>query len=113
MKRKAAFAEEEDPETGEAVAGTESSASFSLSPEQNRERRKMWRKSASDFVNGSEAVRLGSVLDLLKQRKEGVALLTIVAGEHDDHERAWKECEDSGRKFRLFRVKGIRTLIHN
>ena len=111
MKRKPAFAEEEDPETGEAVLGTENSASFSLSPEQGRERRRMWRKSASDFVSDSEAVHLGSVLNLLKQRQEGDGQLTIVAGDHDDHEKAWKECENLGRKFRLFRVKGEQTEI--
>jgi hypothetical protein len=107
MKRKPAFAEEEDPETGEAVLGTESSASFSLSPEQSRERRKTWRRSASDFVSDSESLYLGSLLDVLKQSKEEEPLLTIVAGEHDDNPtaEAWKECENSGTKFRLFPIK--------
>ncbi|KAF8848153.1 hypothetical protein BDZ45DRAFT_811008 [Acephala macrosclerotiorum] len=109
MKRKPAFAEEEDPETGEAVLGTESSASFSLSPEQSRERRKTWRRSASDFVSDSESSYLGSLLDVLKQSKEEESLLTIVAGEfeHDDTPtaEAWKECENSGTKFRLFPIK--------
>jgi len=111
MKRKPAFIEEEDPETGEAVLGTETSASFFLSAEQNRERRRMWRKSASDFVSDSEAVHLGSILDLLKQRQEKDGLLTIVAGVHDDDEKAWRECENSGGKFRLISGKGEHTEI--
>jgi hypothetical protein len=106
MKRKAAFAEEEDPETGEAVIGTESSASIFLSPEESRERRKSWRRSGSDFINDSDVLQLGTALDVIKKsRKEG-SLLTIVAGEHDDNEEVWKECKESGMKFRLFVLKG-------
>jgi len=106
MKRKAAFAVEEDPETGEAVLGTESSASMSLPPELGRERRKSWRRSASDFVSDSESVHLGSVLEVIGQSKKEDSLLTIVAGEHDDNEEVWKPCKDSGTKFRLFVLKG-------
>jgi len=106
MKQKPAFAEEEDPETGEAILGTTNSSSFSLPPEQSRERRKSWRRSASDFVSHSESVYLGSLLDLLNQSKHEEPLLTIVAGENDDTADAWKECENSGTKFRLFPIKG-------
>jgi hypothetical protein len=108
MKQKPAFAEEEDPETGEAVLGTASSASISLSPEESRERRTSWRRSASDFVSDSESVYLGPLLDVLKQSKHEESLLTVVAGENDDTGEAWKECENSGTKFRLFPIKGRR-----
>jgi hypothetical protein len=109
MKRKAAFAAEEDPETGEAVLGTESSASFFLSPEQSRERRKSWRRSGSDFVRDSESFHLGSALDVIRQSKNEETLLTIIAGEHDDNAEVWKECKNSGTKFRLFALKGRNT----
>lgn len=107
MKRKAAFAEEEDPITGEAILGTETSASFSLSPEQDRERRRKWRKSASDFVmTDSDSVYLGPMLNMIKQAKEHDDLVTIVGGEYEDHEEVWKECQNVGSKFRYFSPKG-------
>lgn len=105
MKPQPAFAEEEDPKTGEAVLGTENSASFSSLPEQSSKRRKIWRNSESNFTSDSESLHLGLLLDVLKQPKQD-ALLTIVAGEHDDNEEVWKECEKSGGKFRLFPLKG-------
>ena len=70
MKRKAAFVEEEHPETGEAVLGTESSASIFLTPEQSRERRKTWRRSDSDFASDSESTHLGTVLNVIEQSKD-------------------------------------------
>jgi hypothetical protein len=108
MKRKPspAFAEEEDPETGEAVLGTSSHASLSLSPEQSHERRKTWRRSASDFASDLQSIHLGSAFDVIKQSAGG-GLLTLVAGDHDDNGEVWKECQNSGTKFRLFPLKGI------
>src|ERR1700759_4790637 len=98
MKRKPAFAADEDPITGEAIYGTESSSSFSLSPEQSRERRRSWRKSDSDFVSDSESSYLGSLLHVLQQLKGKSLVTTIVAGENEDTTEAWKECENSGTK---------------
>jgi hypothetical protein len=106
MKRKAAFLEEEDPETGEAVLGTESSASIFLSPEESRERRKSWRRSGSDFVSDSESTHLGTVLNVIEEWKSKEAYLTVIAGEHEDNVEVWKECKSAGTKFRLFALKG-------
>lgn len=108
MERKPspAFAEEEDPETGEAVLGTSSHASLFLSPEQSHERRKTWRRSASDFASDLQSIHLGSALDVIKQSGEGGSLLTLVAGDHEDNVEVWKECQNSGTKFRLFPLRG-------
>lgn len=106
MKRKPAFVEEEDPETGEALLGTESSASFSLSPEQSREKRKSWRKSGSDFMSDSKSEYLGSVLDALKQSQGEETVVTIVTGKYEDNAEVWRECENSGIKYRLFPSNG-------
>ena len=109
MKRKAAFVEEEDPKTGEAVLGTESSASIFLSPEQSRERRKVWRRSDSDFTSDSKSTHLGTVLNVIEELKGQESLLTVVAGEYEDNAdiaEVWKECKNAGTKFRLIALKG-------
>jgi len=109
MKRKAAFVEEEDSKTGEAVLGTESSASIFLPPEQSSERRKTWRRSGSDFVSDLDSTHLGTVLNVVEQSKNEGGLLTVVAGEHEDNAEVWKECKNAGTKFRLFALKGRRA----
>lgn len=106
MKRKAAFVEEEDSKTGEAVLGTESSASIFQPPEQSSERRKTWRRSGSDFVSDLDSTHLGTVLNVVEQSKNEGGLLTVVAGEHEDNAEVWKECKNAGTKFRLFALKG-------
>jgi hypothetical protein len=98
--------EEEDPETGEAVLGTESSASIVLSPEQSRERRKVWRRSDSDFASDSKSTHLGTVLNVIEELKGQESLLTVVAGEYEDNAEVWKECKNAGTKFRLIALKG-------
>ncbi|PMD58545.1 uncharacterized protein K444DRAFT_614309 [Hyaloscypha bicolor E] len=105
MKRKAAFVEEEGLETGEAVLGTESSASIFLPPGQSSERRKTWRRSGSDFVSDLESTHLGTVLNVVEQSKNEGGLLTVVAGEHEDNAEVWEECKNAGTKFRLFALK--------
>ena len=112
MKRKAAFVEEEDSKTGEAVLGTESSASIFLPPEQSSERRKTWRRSGSDFVSDLDSTHLGTVLNVVEQSKNEGGLLTVVAGEHEDNAEVWKECKNAGTKFRLFALKGRRAPTH-
>ena len=115
MNRKPAFAEEVDPATGEPIpGGPESSAAFSLTAEQAREQRKTWRRSLSDYALDSSSSNLGHLRDVLvaqckkNENGEEKEFLTIVAGEHEDIPtiEAWKECEDLGGKFRLFRFKG-------
>lgn len=114
MKRKveAAFAAEEDPETGEAVLGTESRASiFSPADEQSSsEKRKSWRKSDSDFASDAESTHLGTVLDVIEELKGRNTFLTVLAGDHEDNAEVWKECKNAGTKLRLFALKGWFTL---
>lgn len=113
MKRKAEPAsveeEDEDPKTGEVFLKAGERASITSSSDQF-ERRSKWRKSDLDFRRGSASKYLGSILDVIGQAKEAKEgeMFTILAGEHEDNQNVWKECEKLGRKYRAFYLAGKR-----
>jgi hypothetical protein len=108
MKRNAEPAsleeEEEDPRTGDIRRKAAASASITSSSDQF-ERRRKWRKSDLDFQTGSASKSLGSMLEIIGLAKEG-EMLTVLAGEHEDNAKVWKDCEKSGRKYRVFYLVG-------
>lgn len=104
MKRKAEPAsveeEVEDIRTGDIIRKAANSASITSSSDQS-ERRRQWRKSDLDFKSGSASKFLGPMLEVIGQGKEE-EMLTIMAGEHEDNQEVWRDCEKSGRKYRAF-----------